>query len=284
MNEHLFARLNPKAQGAIGVFDSGVGGLSVLQAIAQQLPAESLCYVADNAHIPYGEKSPAFIVSRCEKLTEFLLAQQCKAIVVACNTATAAAIASLRQRYPSLVILGMEPAIKPAAAATRNGKIGVLATTGTLRSSRFAALLGQFASHIEVVSQACPGLVEQIEAGLLTDEATVALLERYLAPILAHNCDTLILGCTHYPFLKPLLKALLPPSVSLIETGPAVATHLTRRLEQAALLAPVSRARAVQFYSSAHPAAVAKLMPVLWGTAARVQPLPASYRDTALLL
>lgn len=195
---------------AVGVFDSGVGGLSVLREIRARLPSESLLYVADNAHVPYGEKSAEYIRERCERIGDFLLEQGAKALVLACNTATAAAAAELRERYPQVPLVAMEPAVKPAAAATRNGRVGVLATTGTLKSARFAALLDRFASDVQVFTQPCPGLVERIEAGDLYGPQTRALLERLLAPILEQGCDTLILGCTHYPFVKPLLAELIP--------------------------------------------------------------------------
>ena len=215
---------------AIGVFDSGLGGISVLHEIRALLPSESLIYIADSAHVPYGEKSPEFIVQRSIAITEFLLAQPVKAIVVACNTATAAAVTELRQRWPELLIVGMEPAVKPAVLASVSGKIGVLATTGTLRSARFAALLERFASDVEVITQPCPGLVELIEAGQLDSPETSALLNRYLEPLLQTGCDTLILGCTHYPLLKPLLQTLVPNGVQLIDTGKAVARRLQNEL------------------------------------------------------
>lgn len=261
----------------IGVFDSGVGGLSVLQAIRTALPQESLYYVADCAHIPYGEKSQEYIVQRCLHITDFLLAQGCKALVVACNTATAAAIMVLRQRYPQLIIIGMEPAIKPAVFATKNNKVGVLATSGTLKSSRFAALLGKFASDITVVAQACPGLVEQVEAGLITDndQPTINLLRQYTQPMLQQGCDTIILGCTHYPFLKPLLLKMLPQDITLIDTGPAVAKQLTYCLQQQQLLSSATTEGITQFWSSAAPASLAAVLPALWGYPQPVSLLPA---------
>ena len=189
------------SEAPVGVFDSGVGGLSVLADIRAQLPSESLLYVADSGHVPYGEKSPAYIRARCRKISAFLLEMGAKALVLACNTATVAAIADLRAQYPNVPILGLEPAIKPAAAQTRSGVIGVLATSGTLASDRFATLRDQFAGAAHVVTQACPGLVECVERGDLHSPETRQLLARYVAPLLAAGCDTLILGCTHYPFL-----------------------------------------------------------------------------------
>ena len=193
--------------------------------------------------------------------------------MLACNTATAAAISELRSAYPQLPIIGMEPAVKPAAAATQSGVVGVLATTGTLKSAKFAALLDRFASDVRVITQPCPGLVEQIEAGALTAAATRELLWGWVQPLLAEGCDTLILGCTHYPFIKPLLGELLPANVSLIDTGAAVARQLRRVLAERELLAS-GPAQPAQFWSSAQPQALQQVLPVLWGAAAEVQALP----------
>lgn len=257
----------------IGVFDSGVGGLSVLSEIRRLLPGESLLYVADSGHVPYGEKSPEFIRARCQTIAAFLLAQGAKALVLACNTATAAGIAELRERYPQLPIVGMEPALKPAAAASRSGVVGVLATTGTLRSARFAALLERFAGDLRVITQPCPGLVERIEAGDLQSAATRALLARFVEPLLAQGCDTLILGCTHYPFVKPLLHQMLPESLSLIDTGAAVARRLETLLQQHRACA-TGTARATRFWSSGEPAQMQRVLPLLWQQSALVESFP----------
>lgn len=247
----------------IGVFDSGVGGLSVLKEISQLLPNESLLYVGDCGHIPYGEKSPEFIRQRCAVMAEFFQNQGVKALVLACNTATVAGVADLRQRYPDWPMVGMEPAVKPAAAATRSGVVGVLATTGTLQSAKFAALLDRFASDVRVVTQPCPGLVELIETGDLHSHTLHAMLRGYVEPLLAAGCDTIILGCTHYPFLKPLLRQMLPPSISLIDTGAAVARQLQRLLSERGLLA-AGPSRETHFWTSASPDNFRKILPVLW--------------------
>jgi glutamate racemase len=257
----------------IGVFDSGVGGLSVLGEIRALLPHESLLYVADSGHVPYGEKSPEFIRERCRLLAGFLLNQGAKALVLACNTATVAGVAELRERYPQRPIIGMEPAVKPAAAATKAGVVGVLATTGTLKSAKFAALLDRFASDVRVITQPCPGLVERIEAGELDSAATRELLQGFVAPLLAEGCDTLILGCTHYPFIKPLLRTLVPESISLIDTGAAVARQVQRLLASHDLLA-CGTAQPARFWSSGDPAAMQRVLPLLWGEAAVVSGLP----------
>ena len=251
------------SEAPVGVFDSGVGGLSVLGEIRRLLPNESLLYIADCGHIPYGEKSPEFIRERCAIIAGFLQREGAKALVVACNTATVAGVADLRRDYPEWPIVGMEPAVKPAAAATRSGIVGVLATMGTLQSAKFAALLDRFATDVRVITQPCPGLVELIEAGDLNSPALLQLLQGYVTPLLAAGCDTLILGCTHYPFLKPLLKQMVPEHISLIDTGAAVARQLQRLLAERNLLAhgPASEA---QFWTSSDPLHLRKILPTLW--------------------
>lgn len=247
----------------IGVFDSGVGGLTVLSEIRQLLPDESLLFLGDCGHIPYGEKSPAFITERCLTIAGFFREQGAKALVVACNTATAAGVAHIRERYPDWPVVGMEPAVKPAAEATRSGVVGVLATTGTLQSARFAALLDRFAGDVRVVTQPCPGLVELIETGDLLSPTIRRLLWSYVEPLLQQGCDTIILGCTHYPFLKPLLGQMIPESIRLIDTGAAVARQLQRLLAARQLLATGS-ARETLFWTSDDPAKFGKILPYLW--------------------
>ncbi|HEX5364736.1 MAG TPA: glutamate racemase [Gallionella sp.] len=258
--------------GAIGVFDSGVGGLSVLHHIRRTLPHERLIYVADSGHVPYGDKPASYIEQRSLLLTRFLIEQGADAIVIACNTATAAAAATLRSQF-DLPILAMEPAVKPAVAATRSGVVGVLATIGTLESARFAALLEKYAGEVEIVTQGCPGLVEQIERGDLDGPETRALLERYTAPLLACGADTLILGCTHYPFLAPLIREIAGDSIALIDTGEAVARHLQRRI-QTELTGRTQADASVQFFTSGDAAQASDIMSLLWGETVTAQRLP----------
>jgi glutamate racemase len=220
----------------IGVFDSGVGGLSVLREIRVRLPHEDLLYVADSAHVPYGSKTQEFIVERARAISGFLLGRGAKVLVVACNTATAAAAGALRTRWPEVAIIGMEPAVKPAVAATRNGIVGILATVGTLRSSRFAALLDDFAKDVTVVTQPAPGLAEAVERGDLASEQIRTLVARFTRPLVEAGADTIVLGCTHYPFLRPLIAASAGPAVALVETGAAVARQVERRLDEACLV------------------------------------------------
>jgi glutamate racemase len=258
--------------GAIGVFDSGVGGLSVLHHIRQTLPTERLIYVADSGHVPYGDKTPSYIEQRSHILTRFLVERGADAIVIACNTATAAAVASLRSEF-DIPIVGMEPAVKPAVAATKSGVVGVLATIGTLESARFAALLERYGEEVEIVTQGCPGLVEQVELGELHSARTRELIERYTAPLLRRGADTLILGCTHYPFLAALIRDVVGDNITLVDTGEAVARQLQRRIQTELPARSVGEASA-QFYSSGDAKQATRIMSVLWGNSVIVERLP----------
>ena len=264
--------MQANAGAAVGVFDSGLGGLSVMLEIRQLLPSEQLIYVADSAYVPYGEKDTATIIKRSMLIGEFLFGLGIKALVVACNTATAAAIASLRERWPEQIVVGMEPAIKPAVSQTSSGKIGVLATTGTLRSARFEDLLQRYGALVEVITQPCPGLVELIEAGELDTVQTIAMLHQYVDPLLAAGCDRLILGCTHYPFIKPVLQKMVPPQVAIIDTGSAVAKRVEQLLASEKLLASGTAAADV-FYTTGAVAAMQSALPGLWPQPATAQQL-----------
>ncbi len=264
------------ASAPIGVFDSGVGGLSVLRDIRAALPHEDLIYIADSGHVPYGNKPQAYIQQRSEVLTRFLLEQGAKAIVIACNTATAAAAARLRQIFTTPIV-GMEPAVKPAAAATRSGVVGVLATVGMLQSAQFAALLARFGQGVRVVTQPCPGLVEQIEAGDLDSPATRALVERYTAPLLASNADTIVLGCTHYPFLRPLINEVVGPEIALIDTGAAVARQLRRVLQAHHLLSDSTTPGNEQAWTSGDVEIARRVVERLWERTIMVRRLPEVY-------
>ena len=264
--------------GAIGVFDSGVGGLSVLHHIRRTLPDERLIYVADSAHVPYGNKSPHYIEQRSIALTRFLISQGADAIVIACNTATAAAAASLRRQF-DLPIIGMEPAVKPAVAASHSGVVGVLATTGTLESARFAALLERYAGAVKIVTQGCPGLVEQVELGELHGEKTRDLIARYTAPLLDRGADTLILGCTHYSFLAPLIREVVGEDIVLVDTGAAVARHLQRRL-QSELPARITGDASLQFWTSGDTAQATRIMSLLSCEDLNARPLPHAFASS----
>ena len=256
----------------IGVMDSGVGGLSVLREIRRQLPAESLLYVADSAHLPYGDKSPAFVRQRVNCIAQSLIDEGAKALVVACNTATAAAVESLRERF-AMPVIGMEPGVKPAVVGSKRGVVGILATEGMVRSQRMHQLVQRFAKEAEVVIQPCPGLVEQVERHALHSPETSRLLQGYLAPILERNADTLVLGCTHYPFLQPLIEQLVGPKVTVINTSAAVARQLQHRLAEGDLLNSGSDTATARFFSSGNGEAQRQLISKLWGEEITVSPL-----------
>lgn len=226
------------ATAPIGVFDSGVGGLSVLRHIRKHLPGEALIYFSDARFAPYGSMPTAQIEARALAIGDYLIRRGAKAIVVACNTATAVAIAALRAAWPALIVIGVEPGLKPGAALSATRLVGVLATEVTLASPRFEHLRQQVAAEtgVQFLLQACPGLVEQIEAGALQCDATDALLRRFTLPLLDQGADTLVLGCTHYPFLLEQFKAITAARagsgrcITVIDTGAAVARQLERLL------------------------------------------------------
>jgi len=226
------------ADSPIGIFDSGIGGLSVLRHVHALLPNEDLLYFADSGFAPYGEKPETVIVERVLAIAGFLLRFHVKAIVVACNTATAAAIAALRERYPQMHVVGVEPGLKPAAGLTSTRTVGVLATAGTLASDKFLKLRQQVtdATQVEFLLQACDGLAHQIEKGELNSRDTKQLVQRYVAPLVEQQADTLVLGCTHYPFVEPLVRDIAGPGVRIVDTGEPVARQLERLLAQHALL------------------------------------------------
>ena len=252
------------SQQAIGVMDSGVGGISVLKHIHALLPHENLMYVADSKYAPYGNKTAEEITARCFELADYLIGKNVKALVVACNTATAAAINAMREKY-SLPIIGMEPAVKPAAEASINGVIGVLATVGTLKSAQFAALLESYGRNVKVVTQACLGLVECIERGELDTPETKALIRQYTSPLLAEGADTIVLGCTHYPFVKDVIREIVGDKISLIDTGAAVAKQLKRQLEEKDLLSVSQRKAEVNFWTNSEAENASQVTEKLWG-------------------
>ncbi|MCI5897279.1 MAG: glutamate racemase [Candidatus Aphodousia sp.] len=217
----------------VGFFDSGWGGLSTLIAARAALPAENFCYVADCGNAPYGDQTHEFIVDRAFGIARFLFTQQkVKALVIACNTATAEAVDCLREHYPDKIILGVEPAIKPAIEASKNKIVGMISTNKTAHSNRYHLLLERFASQATVFSQGCPGLMECVERGEFTADSTRTLLHQYLDPMLKAGIDSLVLGCTHYPFLSQMIAEIVGPNVTLYDSSPAVARHLEHRLKE----------------------------------------------------
>jgi glutamate racemase len=219
----------PRDSHPIGVFDSGLGGLTVLQALRARLPGEDFIYFADTCHLPYGDKPESFIQARGKAIASTLVERGAKAVVVACNTATAAAAESIRAAIPKPVV-ALEPAVKPAAALTRSGVLGVLATTRTLMSRRFAHLVATYAHHLFVVPQACPGLADAIETEGPQSAAVERLLDIYVPPLARAGADVVVLGCTHYPWVKEGIAARLPGGVTVVDTGEAVARQMERRL------------------------------------------------------
>ena len=244
---------------AIGVFDSGVGGLSVVREIVAQLPAHPVVYLADQVHAPYGQRELTEIRRLSEGITRFLLAQGAQVIVIACNTASAAALHWLRGQFPQVSFVGMEPAVKPAVARTRTGHVGVIATAATFQGELFASLLDRFANNAAVHTQVCTDLVPLVEAGELASERTRAAVQGYLAPLLAAGIDELVLGCTHYPFLRPVIAEVAGPGVEIIDPASAVARQTSRVLAQRAdreLLAAGGRAASPgghRFYTTGSP-------------------------------
>ena len=213
----------------IGVYDSGVGGLSVLPAIRELLPADDLIYIADAGHLPYGEKSPFYVVERAWRISDYFLSRGVKAIAIPCNTATAAAAAVLRDKHTDLPIIGIEPAVKPAARLTRSGVIGVLATTGTLLSAKFQQLVRREAPGKQVLLKACPGWVDLVEQGASPEDARRIVFEP-IDDLLAQGADVLVLGCTHFPFLVDLVRERVGPDFPVLETGLPFALELRRQL------------------------------------------------------
>ena len=239
------------AERPIGIFDSGVGGLSVWRAVADLLPNENTLYLADQAHVPYGSRSREEIEALTHKATAWLLDQGVKLVVIACNTATAEALNSLRRRWPDVPIVGMEPAIKPASEQTSTGKVCVMATPSTLQAERFSTLVERFAGGVDVYTQICPGLVERVEAGQLDGQELNAQLHLLLEPLINQNIDHLVLGCTHYPFLAPAIQRVVGDEITLIDPAPAVAKQVQNVLISRQLLAPPSSSPDHQFVTTA---------------------------------
>jgi glutamate racemase len=258
----------------IGIFDSGVGGLSVWREIIRQFPHEDTLYLADQAHVPYGSRRLVEVRDFSEGVTRFLLAQGAKVIVIACNTASAAALHYLRCTFPDVPFVGMEPAVKPAAEQTCSGVVGVIATQATFQGELFASLVERYAGDVRVITQACPGLVEAVEAGALDAPKTEALLRGYLTPLVEAGMDQLVLGCTHYPFLRSAIARVLGADVTVIDPAPAVARQTGRVLAQRGAGASRGGVGHRVFYTSgdvtAFAAMVERLFPPI-GESAEVQ-------------
>lgn len=246
----------------IGIFDSGSGGLSVYRELIKVLPQERFVYFADAAHCPYGEKSAAYIQDRARWITDFLLEKGADIIVVACNTATAAAIATLRAEYPEVPFVGMEPAVKPAALGTRSGVIGVLATAGTLKGSKYLNTRGLYQDDVRIVEHVGQGFVELVENGILDGPEAENIVRASLQPLLDEGADTIVLGCTHYPFLQPLIQRLSGPGVRVIDPAPAVARQTLRILTEHGIPMGIGPG-STQLHSSGRPEALQRIFTLL---------------------
>lgn len=249
----------------IAVFDSGVGGLSVFREIRRLLPAESLIYFADQAHVPYGDRSLEEVGRYCEGIARFLIERGVKLVVVACNTGSAAALRRLREVFPEVPFVGMEPAVKPAALASRTGVIGVLATSGTFQGELFETTVRRFAQGVRVLTRTCPGLVEAIEDGDTSSPRVRELVFEAVGPLLDQGIDSLVLGCTHYPFALSALREACGPGVEVLDPSPAVARHVARTLEDRSLLAEVTDSGPLTFYTTGCPQRLERVLPVLLG-------------------
>jgi glutamate racemase len=234
----------------IGIFDSGVGGLSVWREIARQLPQESTVYFADQAHVPYGPRGAEQIRHFCDRITRFLIEQDCKAVVVACNTASAAALKYLRDTFPELPTIGMEPAVKPAAESTRTRVVGIMATPATFQGKLFQATVGRHAQGIQLINQVCAGLAEQVESGDLESDAMQDMLRGFIQPMLDAGADTIVLACSHYPFALDSIRRIAGPQVNVIDPAPAIARQVGRVLGERGLLTAEQQTSAHIFYTS----------------------------------
>ena len=257
----------------IGVFDSGVGGLSVLRAIREHMPEESVIYFGDQGHIPYGPRPMKQIQNFSEAITRFLLNKGAKIIVVACNAASAAALTYLRQRFSDVSFVGMEPAVKPAAEHTETGVVGVLATPATFQGALYASVVERFANGVKLLQDPCVGLVQQIEKGDLNGSATRKILEDALYPMLEKNIDTVVLACTHYPFVIPLIQEIAGEKVRVIDPAPAVARQTKRLLEARGLKRELDSRGEVRFFTSGDANLVQSLLPKLLGEGGKMERL-----------
>ena len=257
----------------IGIFDSGVGGISVLRWIRKELPNEDLLYIADSKNVPYGDKPQEYIENRSVVLTKFLIDQKAKAIVVACNTATAAAISHLRSIF-SLPIVGVEPGVKPALSMTKSGTVGILATGETLKSQKFENLTHRFNNNHNLVVQDCPGLVELVESMDLSGREIRDLVKRYVSALMDKGADTIVLGCTHYPLLRPLIEEIAGPEVKIVDTGMAVAKEVTRRLKEEQLLSGIKTKGSETFWTTGDINRSQRIIQFFWKKPVEVLPLP----------
>ena len=250
---------------SIGVFDSGVGGLTVLRAIRELMPALPVIYLADQANVPYGVRQLEEVRGFAIEITRYLINQGAKLIVVACNTASVAALKTLRLEFPEIPFVGMEPAVKPAAEQTHSGVVGVLATDVTFQGEVYASVVERFAHGVELLQSHCPGLVSQIEKGNLEGQETRAILENALHPMLEKGIDTVVLGCTHYPFVIPLIQQIVGPKVRVIDPAPAIALQVRRLLGSHGWLVDSHSPAEVRFVTTGNRETFKRDMPIFIG-------------------
>lgn len=270
----------------VGILDSGVGGLSILREVRRQLPGEDVIFLADQAHVPYGPRSIEQVRAFTEGVVRFLIARDVKLIVVACNTASAAALYHLRETFPDMPFVGMEPAVKPAARDTQSGVIGVIATQTTFQGELFASVVGRFANHVQVAAQTCPEFVMLAENGDINSPEAHAAIQRRLQPLLDAGIDQLVLGCTHFPFLKDALQAAIGPGVALVDPSPAVARQAGRVLIERGELNVTGAMGHVTYYTSGDLSAFRRVMHALLGAdiADRADIRPARWTDAGALV
>ena len=255
----------------IGIFDSGVGGLSVLRAIHHQMPTEDILYFGDQDHVPYGPRPMKEVREFSIAITRFLLGLESKIIIVACNTASAAALHTLRKKFTKVSFVGMEPAIKPAAEITRTGVVGVLATPATFQGELYASVVERFAGNVTLLQDTCPGLVQQIEKGQLEGSETRTILESALRPMQARGIDTVVLGCTHYPFVIPMIQNIVGPDVRVIDPAPAVARQAARLLDSYGIRTSSPKVGQLRFITSGNITLFKALLPKLIAETGEIQ-------------
>ena len=265
--------MSDKPSAPIGIYDSGVGGLTVLRAVSSLLPDEDLIYFADQANVPYGNRSLNEVRGLAEGAASFFMSQGAKLIVIACNTASAAALKYLRGLFPDYPFVGMEPAVKPAAEQTLSGKVGVLATPSTFQGELYTSVVERFAHDVQLFQATCPGLVQQIENGRLNTPQTRKILEDALEPMLQEGVDTLVMGCTHFPFVIPLISKIAGNEVNVIDPAPAIARQVKRILGTRGLLTERKRAGEMVFWTSGDAEKMQVLLPKLIAVEAEVEQL-----------
>jgi glutamate racemase len=245
----------------IGVFDSGVGGLSVLRAIRELIPSQPVIYLADQAHVPYGVRSLDEVRQFSHSITRYLISQNCRLIVVACNTASVAALSSLRKEFINVPFVGMEPAVKPAVEQTHSKVVGVLATYATFQGQMYTSVVERFGQGVNILQDHCPGLVAEIEKGNFNGAETERILRKALEPMIAQGVDTVVMGCTHYPFVIPLIQKITGPEVTVIDPAPAIARQVQRLLDSHGWLPVITAPTIVQFVTTGDVQNFSTLLP-----------------------